>query len=76
MIRNSGDAINALGGTFKVASWLNEQPSTVSMWRRRGLPGRVHYRIARELEARSVPFDEDALFGCGVAVNDMEREGP
>lgn len=76
MIRTSGDAINTLGGTFKVAAWLNEQPSTVSMWRRRGLPGRVHYRIARELEARRVPFDEDALFRSGAAVNDVERESP
>ena len=34
----AGSVIDALGGTGKVASALDLDPSTVSCWRERGLP--------------------------------------
>lgn len=40
------ELIDLLGGTTKTAELLKVQPTVVSNWRKRGIPGRHHLALA------------------------------
>lgn len=65
-VSTASEAIDELGGTTKVATLCGVLPSAVSNWRRTGFPPRLHYRLARILEARGVRVAE-RLFNGGAA---------
>ena len=50
-----GTLIDKLGGTGQTAEIFGVLPSAVSNWRRLNrFPARLHYRIAKEAEARDI----------------------
>jgi len=53
--------IDDLGGTGKLASELNENASTVSMWKQRGIPWRWRPTIAQMAKDRGVEVPDDFL---------------
>jgi len=58
--------INDLGGTFATAASLGIDPSTVSCWRKRGIPAR-HWlpisRLAAELKLKHITLQVLATLG-------------
>lgn len=62
MLRTVDEIVRELGGTVATARLFDVVPSAVSNWKQDGrFPARLHYRIARELQARGKPYSE-AIF--------------
>jgi len=63
-LKTYGEAIDALGGTFKVARLFSpaEDPRTVANWRRRGLPPSTWLVLAPRLRRRGAHFNPYKLF--------------
>lgn len=62
VLSTTGEVIDAFGGTTRTAELFGVLPSAVSNWRTWDrFPERLHYRIAKEAELRSLTIS-DRLF--------------
>lgn len=61
------ELIAALGGNGVVAAMYGVGATAVSNWRARGIPARLHYRIEKDVLARGLNADFDALFQVDAA---------
>lgn len=67
-INTADQAIDALGGTTKVATLFGEDERVISNWKTRGLPANTYAVLAPLLVQRGVLFT-GALFGQRPVVN-------
>jgi hypothetical protein len=63
MPQTASELIDALGGTSRTADALGEKISTISNWRRRGIPDRatLHLRILDEARRAGVNLTAERL---------------
>jgi hypothetical protein len=57
----SSQAIDALGGTAKVARIFGLKPNVVSNWRKRGLPSHAEARLWHECKKRRINYVPPAV---------------
>jgi hypothetical protein len=58
---NTSRLIDSLGGTGALATVLNENPSTISMWKQRGIPWKWRPTIAQMARERDLDVPDDFL---------------
>lgn len=78
-ITTASEAIDYLGGTFKVAELFGIDPRVVSNWRMRGLPPDTYAAMAPALAARGVVFSpqlfaQRAIRAAAPSTNRIKRQ--